>query len=32
LQLIKLQDAAIVTWLADKKAPKIKQLVNLIGG
>ena len=31
IQLIKLHDAAIVTWPADKKAPKTKQLVNLAG-
>jgi uncharacterized membrane protein len=30
-ELIKLQDAAIVTWPAGKKAPKTKQLVNLAG-
>jgi len=30
-QLITLQDAAIVTWPADKKKPKTKQLHNLAG-
>ena len=30
-QLIKLQDAATVTWLEGKKGPKTKQLVNLAG-
>ena len=30
-QLIKLQDAAVVTWPEDKKSPKTKQLVNLAG-
>jgi uncharacterized membrane protein len=30
-QLIKLQDAATVTWPAGKTAPKTKQLVNLAG-
>jgi uncharacterized membrane protein len=30
-QLIKLHDAAIVTWPEDKKAPKTRQLVNLAG-
>lgn len=30
-QLIKLHDAAIVSWPEDKKAPKTKQLVNLAG-
>jgi uncharacterized membrane protein len=31
MQLIKLHDAAVVTWPADKKAPKTKQLVDLAG-
>ena len=31
MQLIKLQDAATVTWPAGKKSPKTKQLVNLAG-
>src|SRR4029079_5532319 len=30
-QLIKLQDAAIVSWPVDKKKPKTKQLNNLTG-
>jgi len=30
-QLIKLQDAAIVTWPEGKKQPKTKQLANLAG-
>ncbi len=30
-QLITLQDAAIVTWPADKKKPKTKQLSNMAG-
>jgi uncharacterized membrane protein len=30
-QLITLQDAAIVTWPADKKKPKTKQLMNMAG-
>jgi uncharacterized membrane protein len=30
-QLIKLQDAAIVTWPQGAKAPKTKQLVNMVG-
>ncbi len=30
-QLIKLQDAAIVTWPDGKKGPKTRQLVNLAG-
>src|SRR6516225_3468738 len=30
-QLIKLHDAAIVSWPAGKKSPKTKQLVNLVG-
>ena len=30
-QLIKLQDAATVTWLQGKKGPKTKQAVNLAG-
>ena len=31
LELIKLQDAAIVTWPVGKKSPKTKQLVNMAG-
>jgi len=31
MQLITLQDAAIVTWPEGNKAPKTKQLVNLAG-
>jgi uncharacterized membrane protein len=31
MQLIKLQDAAIVTWPAGKKSPKTKQLANMTG-
>jgi uncharacterized membrane protein len=31
MQLIKLQDAAIVTWPVGKKSPKTKQLVNMAG-
>ena len=31
MELIKLQDAAIVTWPAGEKAPKTKQLVNMAG-
>ena len=31
MELIKLQDAAIVTWPMGKKAPKTKQLVNMAG-
>ena len=31
MELIKIQDAAIVTWHRDKKAPKTKQLVNMAG-
>ena len=31
MQLIKLQDAAIVSWPEGKKAPKTKQAVNLAG-
>ena len=31
MQLIKLQDAAIVTWPTGKKQPKTKQLNNLAG-
>ena len=31
MQLITLQDAAIVTWEAGKKKPKTKQLYNLAG-
>jgi uncharacterized membrane protein len=30
-QLIKLHDAAIVSWPAGKKSPKTKQLVDLVG-
>ena len=30
-QLIQLQDAAVVTWPADKDKPKTKQAVNLAG-
>ena len=30
-QLIKVLDAAIVTWPAGKKSPSTKQLVNLVG-
>jgi uncharacterized membrane protein len=30
-QLIKLQDAAIVSWQSGKKAPKTKQLVDMAG-
>jgi len=30
-QLIKLQDAAVVTWPVDKKKPKTKQLNDLTG-
>jgi uncharacterized membrane protein len=30
-QLIKIQDAATVTWPVGKKAPKTKQAVNLVG-
>ena len=30
-ELIKIQDAAIVTWPDGKKSPKTKQLVNLAG-
>ncbi len=30
-QLIKLQDAAVVTWPVDKKKPKTRQLNNLAG-
>jgi uncharacterized membrane protein len=30
-ELIKLQDAAIVSWPQGKKAPKTKQMVNLAG-
>ena len=30
-QLIKLQDAATVTWPEGKKSPKTKQAVNLVG-
>jgi uncharacterized membrane protein len=31
MELIKLQDAAIVTWPVGKKSPKTKQLVNMAG-
>ena len=31
MELIKMQDAAIVTWPAGQKAPKTKQLVNMAG-
>jgi len=31
MELIKLQDAAIVSWLPGKKAPKTKQLVDMAG-
>jgi uncharacterized membrane protein len=31
MQLIKLQDAAIVTWPVGKKSPKTKQLVDMAG-
>ena len=31
MELIKIQDAAIVTWPQGKKTPKTKQLVNLAG-
>ena len=31
MELIKLQDAAIVTWPQGKTAPKTKQLVNMAG-
>ena len=31
LQLITLQDAAIVTWPEGKKSPKTKQMVNMTG-
>lgn len=31
MQLIKLQDAAIVTWPEGSKAPKTKQLINMAG-
>jgi len=31
MELIKLQDAAIVTWPQGKKSPKTKQLVNMAG-
>ncbi len=30
-ELIKIQDAAIVTWPVGKKSPKTKQLVNMAG-
>ena len=31
MELIKLQDAAIVTWPVGKKSPKTKQLANMAG-
>jgi uncharacterized membrane protein len=31
MELIKIQDAAIVTWPKDKDKPKTKQLVNMAG-
>jgi len=31
MELIKVQDAAIVTWPVGKKSPKTKQLVNMAG-
>ena len=31
MELIKIQDAAIVTWKQGQKAPKTKQLVNMAG-
>lgn len=31
-ELIQLQDAAVVTWPADRKRPKTRQLHNLVGG
>jgi len=31
MELLKLQDAAIVTWPQGKKSPKTKQLVNMAG-
>jgi uncharacterized membrane protein len=31
MELIKIEDAAIVTWPVGKKAPKTKQLVNMAG-
>ena len=31
MELIKIQDAAIVTWPVGKKSPKTKQLVNMAG-
>lgn len=31
MELIKIQDAAIVTWPAGSKSPKTKQLVNMAG-
>jgi uncharacterized membrane protein len=31
MELLKLQDAAIVTWPTGQKAPKTKQLVNMAG-
>jgi uncharacterized membrane protein len=31
MELIKIQDAAIVTWQQGKKSPKTKQLVNMAG-
>src|SRR5579871_1992337 len=30
-ELIKIQDAAIVTWPQGKKAPQTRQLVNMVG-
>lgn len=31
MELIKIQDAAIVSWPMGKKSPKTKQLVNMAG-
>ncbi|PVZ05397.1 DUF1269 domain-containing protein [Actinomycetospora cinnamomea] len=31
-ELIRLEDAAVVTWPADRKRPKTRQLHNLVGG
>jgi uncharacterized membrane protein len=31
-ELIQVQDAAVVTWPADRKRPKTRQLHNLVGG
>jgi uncharacterized membrane protein len=31
MELIKIQDAAIVTWPVGKKSPKTKQLVSMAG-